>query len=376
MSDQPEKVTRLTRWQRLSVASLLVTGVLMVGGSLFVWSGYYNVSASRDHWGFTTWVLELVRDQSINFRTSSISPPPLDDLGMVALGREHYRIGCSSCHSDIGTPQSPIYQNMLPRPPLLEFAAADYDPAALFWIILNGLKYTGMPAWPAEGREDEVWPMVAFLTALHADGSEAYEQQQNVGGLPAEGVRSAAIENCIRCHGDDETPPVSDLVPSLNGRSGPYLLRSLAEYRDGYRESGYMAPIAHGMSDAEMAELAAYYSGLPPARRPEVEANPAAIERGRELAMNGDPERDVPACNSCHVGMNPQFPLIMGQTADYLSAQLQLWQRGGRRSSSFGAIMAVVGARMTDEQIRDVSAYYASLPPIPGAPLPSPEAEQ
>jgi hypothetical protein len=94
MSDQPEKVTRLTRWQRLSVASLLVTGVLMVGGSLFVWSGYYNVSASRDHWGFTTWVLELVRDQSINFRTSSISPPPLDDLGMVALGREHYRIGC------------------------------------------------------------------------------------------------------------------------------------------------------------------------------------------------------------------------------------------------------------------------------------------
>ena len=44
----------------------------------------------------------------------------------------------------------------------LEDSVVDWSDEELFWIVKNGFKYTGMPAWPAQGRDDEVWAQVAF----------------------------------------------------------------------------------------------------------------------------------------------------------------------------------------------------------------------
>ena len=52
---------------------------------------------------------------------------------------------------------------MLPVPPDLGAAVPTWQPNELFWIVKNGLKYTGMPGWAAQGRDDEVWAVVAFL---------------------------------------------------------------------------------------------------------------------------------------------------------------------------------------------------------------------
>ena len=73
----------------------------------------------------------------------------------------------------------------------------------------------------------------------------------------------------------------------------------------------------------------------------------------------------VPTTTAEHLGILRQqhVPRLAGQHAPYLARQLHLWKEGLNASADNGAIMAPIAARLTDEQIRDVSAYYASLAP-------------
>jgi len=347
-------------WRRLGEAVLVVLGILLLGGTLFIWSGVYNIGASRDHFGIVTWLIAQLRDQSVNASAQGIEVPDLSDPGLAALGAEHYRTGCAACHGTPGEPLNPVFESMLPAPPDLYHAASDYEAAELFVIVHHGLKYTGMPAWPAIDRADEVWPVVAFLLKVHREGPQIYDET-----LPAEdeepGTGRIALENCLRCHGDGETSLVDDLVPRLEGQSAQYLARALTEYRDGARPSGMMQPIAHEMSDEEIAELAEYYAGLP-AAAPAGDVAEETLEAGRQIFESGVPEEGVPACASCHMGANPQFPRLHGQSAAYLMGQLQLWRHGVRDGTGYGAIMASVGQRLTEEQAEAVSLYLSTLP--------------
>lgn len=352
MTERP--VYLLTRLQRFGLAMLVLVALGMVGGSVVIWSGYYNVSANREHWGITTWLLTQVRDQSIRARADDVTVPDLSDPGLIALGAEHYKLGCSSCHGDAGEAQNPVYANMLPRPPDLRKAADDYDAGALYWIVHSGLKYTGMPAWPAVERGDEVWSVVAFLEALNRAEPAA------IPALARQDDSGQVAGNCARCHGDAATPPINDRVPSLNGQNAVYLARALEEYRAGRRPSGIMAPIAHALSDADIAGKAEWYANLPPVREgPEQPIPPALMRAGRVLAKTGDAAGDLPACVSCHSGA-AQFPRLEGLSRLYIETQLHLWRAGGRDASAHGAIMAVIGQRMTDAEVAAAAAYYAS----------------
>lgn len=179
--------------------------------------------------------------------------------------------------------------------------------------------------------------------------------------LEVAGVAIQPLENCVRCHGDAQSPPVSDRVPRLHGQSEAYLTRAIENYSDGIRESGIMEPIALEMSTEETAALARYYASLPSLSIVASE-DPKAVVRGRRIATEGLAEGGIPPCSSCHKGDNPQFPRLAGQSATYLRGQLELWRRGLRDRSGYGAIMAVVANRLNDAQIHDVTAFYASQP--------------
>jgi cytochrome c553 len=127
-----------------------------------------------------------------------------------------------------------------------------------------------------------------------------------------------------------------------------------------------MQPLASDLDAESIAKLARYYAGLaPPQPRSPLDAEAASIERGRRIATIGDPQGRIPACNACHgdTGL-PTFPRLAGQRAPYLMRQLQLWKGGLNAATDIGAIMAPIATRLTDEQIRDASAYYASLAPM------------
>ncbi|GHA38728.1 cytochrome c [Devosia pacifica] len=364
------KVRQLTRWQRIGVASLFVAGALFLGGIVFILSGIYNIGAAREHWSATNFIITILRDRSISVASNGVEVPNLNDSDLYLLGAQLYDGGCNTCHGVPGRQLNPVYRNMLPQPPDLSGAFSDYSARELFWIVNNGLKYTGMPAWPGEGRSDEVWSVVAHLAKLHELGPDNEPRQEPTlpVGKDIAGLGTLPLENCVRCHGDGKTGTVSALVPQLQNLSLPYLVRALEEYRAGTRSSGIMEPIAYEMTDAEIERLTRYYADLPSVQSPAA-ASPALLERGREIAEQGIPEQDLPRCSSCHNGTDPQIPRLENQSARYLDNQLNLWRETSYRDTlPYGSLMANIGKRMTQDDARAVSAWYASLPPVRGVP--------
>ena len=113
-------------------------------GILFMWSGIYSVAASRGHWAVTEWFLTFVMRNSVKTHALTIEGPRLNNGDLVALGAAHFQGGCAYCHGAPGIPISPIAQGMLPPPPNLASDMRPWRDRELFWIIKNGIKYTGM----------------------------------------------------------------------------------------------------------------------------------------------------------------------------------------------------------------------------------------
>ena len=66
---------------------------------------------------------------------------------------------------------------------------------------------------------------------------------------------------CAGCHGP-EGISTNPLWPNLAGQKDQYLIKALKDYRDGNRQDAVMAPLAQGLSDQEVEELATYFSGM------------------------------------------------------------------------------------------------------------------
>lgn len=159
------------------IAVLLVLAA--AAAAVYAWLGYYNVAASEPHAGFVRASLQTIRDNSIerHARAYPGAGPPLDEPEMIRTGASHYaREGCAGCHGGPGAPQGEIAKHMLPQPPDLTRTAARWTDAELFWIMQNGIKLTGMPAFGPTHDEDELWAMVAFVRKLPTMTPEEYEQ--------------------------------------------------------------------------------------------------------------------------------------------------------------------------------------------------------
>jgi cytochrome c553/cytochrome c5 len=358
------------------VAALLA--VLGAAGFLVAASGIVPIKASSGHWAITAWFLHFTMRRSIATHTLGLKAPSLDDPSLVLQGAGHYETGCRPCHGGPDLQHPRIPQQMTPHPPYLSPRVSEWDPDELFYIVKHGVKFTGMPAWPAQQRDDEVWAMVAFLRTLPELDVEEYRRlvhgeaapNSSVapihGLLPPEKVPRAVNESCGRCHGVDGRGRGEGAFPRLAGQRPAYLYAALQAFARGERYSGMMEPIAVGLSLEEMRELARYYgSRQGPSPSPTPPETTLAIARGKAIANQGIPSQRVPSCVDCHgpgtIRRNPIYPMLAGQYANYLILQLELFKKGHRGGSPYAHLMRPIAARLNPEQMRDVALYYASL---------------
>jgi cytochrome c553 len=358
-------------WKLIGLVVLATIALMILLALIFMASGTYNVAASERHVMITRELITFTLRRSVETRSMFVEVPQQNVGDLVALGANHFSSACAPCHGSPAERRNPIVLKMLPTPPPLGTAGAKWTPAQLFWIVKHGLKYTGMPAWPGERRDDEVWAVVAFLGRLQdmkqteyrrligaADRTDRAESSR----FEFAGRKADVPAFCGRCHGTAVTPPASRRVPALHGQSAGYLKRALEEYRDGKRSSGFMEPIAAELAQEEIDSLADAYAKRQPIRHSSVIGNPESLDRGRTIAEEGIRESGIPPCLACHSGRaSRQFPILSGLSAEYLSGQLSLWRQGLRNGTAYGAIMAVIANRLEEQQIRDVTAYLESL---------------
>src|SRR5690606_3615033 len=92
---------------------------------------------------------------------------------------------------------------------------------------------------------------------------------------------------CASCHGADGNSVTSEW-PSLAGQHATYIARQLEAYQRGERTDVVMRPFAQGLSEQDIADLAAYYSAQTPVRRG---ADPGLVEMGERIYRGGIAER-------------------------------------------------------------------------------------
>ncbi|MGZ9811462.1 c-type cytochrome [Pseudoroseicyclus sp. H15] len=340
----------------LTLATLAVLG--LAGAGAVVGFGLYNVSAQTGHFPGVAWVLHTTFNNSVELRaTPEDEVPDLSSPDLVALGARHFETGCATCHAVPGEVRSATARAMLPEPPHITEAVEEWQPGELHWIVYNGAKMTGMPGWPAAGREDEVWPVVAYLMAVKSGLDEAGQQALTAPTEATDAPAGAAY--CSGCHEE-----IASGVPRLDIQEEGYLVHTLAEYREGLRRSGIMQQATSLFEPAALEELAVYYA----AQDPSGTASAPAPE-GEALALRGT--SDVPACIACHgpgaTEAREDFPALAGQDEAFLTAQLRLWRSGERGGSE---LMTQAAQDLTDAQIAALAAWYASIAPAKG-----PEAE-
>lgn len=351
---------------------LFAAGIVLV--LTIAYSGIYSVAASAGHPDWLDWFFTLGKRRSVTFNSLPVDAPRLDIAGLAPLGAAHFQGGCATCHRPPGQLLNPVYDHMLPPPPDLKIHAPMWTREQLFWIVRHGIQFTGMPGWSGQGRDDEVWAVVAFLEALPLmeaadyrqyarghDGAQNYPARE----LASQGRPKINLTACNRCHDTDDAPPISPYVPRLGGQDKAYLKRALHEYHSDLRQSGFMEPIAAELDDEHINRLADYYASLTnPVSKTAQYSSSAGLELGRQLAEHGDLSRKIPACLSCH-GANKRsgYPRLAGQSEQFIRQQLQVFQRGIRAKTPHGAIMTTIAKRLTEQQAGAVAAFFAGQSP-------------
>jgi cytochrome c553 len=371
----PEPTPGPSITNRLVLELTVLLTVLAAGGFFVALSGLVSIKASSGHWPITEAVLQFSKQRSVSTHAWFVKTPPLDKPGLAMKGAGQYEIACRPCH---GSPElrSPRVANaMTPRPPYLPDSVSKWKPEELFYIVKHGIKFTGMPAWPTQHRDDEVWAMVAFLRQLPNLPAGEYRRLAR-GGIPVRAETApiedlqespaspkAVYESCGRCHGLDGLGRGPGSIPIIAGQTSSYLHNALQAYARGERHSGIMGPIAAGLDPDSMRKLVNYYSPLEKLRAvPSQQPINAALRRGESIAQRGIPSQRVPACIDCHgpasIHRNEAYPVLSGQYAGYLVLQLTLFKEERRGGSAYAHLMQEVAPRLTPEQTRDVASYY------------------
>ena len=148
--------------------------VVIVGIVGAVRVGLYNVAATNPHFKLTNALLHTVMRYSVKARASGIATPPLDDPALIEQGFADYREMCQVCHGAPGIDPDEAGKGLTPRPPDLTRTAGRWSDAELFWIIKNGVRMTGMPAWGPTHDDARLWSMVAFVRRLPSLSARDY----------------------------------------------------------------------------------------------------------------------------------------------------------------------------------------------------------
>jgi cytochrome c553 len=164
---------------------------------------------------------------------------------------------------------------------------------------------------------------------------------------------------CAACHGTDGNSGVP-ANPKLAQQHPEYIIKQLTEFKAGKRVSPIMQPMAAGLSDADIRNIA-YWAGSQKVK-PGFAKDKELVSLGERIYRGGIADRQVPACAGCHsptgAGIPAQYPRIGGQHADYTAAQLTAFRDGVRKNS---VPMAQVAAKLNDREIKAVADYVAGL---------------
>jgi len=175
------------------------------------------------------------------------------------------------------------------------------------------------------------------------------------------GKAKAAV--CAACHGAEGISSIP-LNPNLAGQVPGYIAAQLKAFKSGERVNAIMAGQVIALSEADMADLDAYYAALPANLVMSLsDADKTLAEAGAIIYRGGFADRGISACMSCHGpsghGIPKNYPRVSAQHKEYIEQQLLAYKKGERKG--YNDIMWDIAFGLSELQIKQLSAYIAGL---------------
>jgi mono/diheme cytochrome c family protein len=148
------------------IAALIV---ICIAGLIYIYSGAFNVAATAPYPKILDWVLSTTMDRSVSQHAKEIQAPAQLTDEQAREGARLYTRSCIFCHGAPWRDAGAISKGLSPEPPSLTDVSEDWSAAELFWIVKNGVKMSGMPAFGPTRKDDEIWNVVALVQRMKKD---------------------------------------------------------------------------------------------------------------------------------------------------------------------------------------------------------------
>ncbi len=151
-------------------AALLLAAIgAIVGAALFLWIGSQGISAKAEPGKLETFIARTMRRLAVPSGDRGLKNPVPVTNEVFAAGLSHWADHCAGCHGNDGSGETSIGVGLYPKPPDMRLPPTQrLSDGELFYIIENGIRLTGMPAWgdgTPEGAQGS-WHLVHFIRRL------------------------------------------------------------------------------------------------------------------------------------------------------------------------------------------------------------------
>ena len=148
-------------------------------------SGAYNVAATAPHSELERLIFSSTMRHSVRAHAGKESREAWSE-DQVRSGFEEYDEMCIICHAAPGKEHSDIRKGLQPEPPNLAEAVKQWNNAELFWIIKNGVKMTGMPAFGPTHSDEKIWNIVGFVRRLPQTSAQQFKAMEERSGTSSQ----------------------------------------------------------------------------------------------------------------------------------------------------------------------------------------------
>lgn len=168
---------------RRKIAIVILVVLLVSAGTVVYWVFSHGFSAQAEPSALEKAMVRRMRRIAIPAGAGKLkNPEPVNDETM-AEAREHFVAHCSVCHGTDGRGGTTFGRNMYPKVPDLTLADTQrLNDGELFYMISNGIRFSGMPAFGGEDSPQEIWHLVAFLRRLPQLSPEELKRMREMAG--------------------------------------------------------------------------------------------------------------------------------------------------------------------------------------------------
>jgi mono/diheme cytochrome c family protein len=153
----------------LKAAAILIGVAVVAGLAIVAYLARVGLSAREQPTAVEEFVARGVRNVVVARRARDLTNPVAGSTEKFLEARAHFADHCAGCHANDGSGNTEMGRGLYPKAPDMRLAATqNLTDGEIFWIIENGIRFTGMPGWATGTREGEEasWALVHFIRRL------------------------------------------------------------------------------------------------------------------------------------------------------------------------------------------------------------------